>query len=71
MKTLTDVRKHPSVADAFRDSDGYWIFLIDGYVNPHLECGMIHEILLKKCISQLNQIESNNPVSINKKGIDS
>lgn len=64
MKTLTNIRNHSAVESAVKDLDGYWIFLKDGYINPHLECGIIHERSLKECISQLNQIEHINPIKL-------
>jgi len=71
MKTLKDIKNHPAVKDAIKDSDGhgYIVELKKGYTDKE-GSAFILSTSLKGCAHQLKQIKSTNPVSLNKKGIE-
>lgn len=51
-RTLQQFNDHPWVGKAFRDSDGYWVWLKPGYWSTNMECGTLHEYTVKELIEQ-------------------
>lgn len=51
-------KKKEAVADAFKDSDGYWIFLKDGLEASNMDsgCHTIHEDTIKELRYQIGGI---------------
>lgn len=51
-------RLRPHVTDAFRDSDGYWIWFdcrVDTKYDPFMSCGTIHEDTINQVRYRLSQ----------------
>ncbi len=51
------------VSDERGTEEGIWVYLKEGFINTHLECGTIHEHTVAECCDQLN----NAVVSVNNK----
>lgn len=51
-------KKREAVVDAFKDSDGYWIFLRDGWEASNMDsgCHIIHEDTIKELRYQISGI---------------
>ena len=49
------LKKYAEMIESFEyeGNDGWWIYLKNGYINPHMECGIIHEATLKDVSEQL------------------
>ena len=54
VRTYADAWSDPRVYEIYKDSDGWWIHLEDGFICETLECGTIHEATLKDLFRQLN-----------------
>jgi len=42
------------ISDERGNGDGIWVYLKEGFINTHLECGTIHEHTVAECCDQLN-----------------
>lgn len=60
-RTLSEIKNHPAVRSVHREHDGafgednnprgnYWVYLNDGYISRHMECGTIHEPTVERLI---------------------
>ena len=58
-RTLQQIKDDPRVSFVSdeRPADGIWIYLINEWTNPQLECGTIHEHTVKECILWMRYIE--------------
>lgn len=60
------IEQHPAVDEVFRDSDGWWVWLGLDWINPHLECSMIHEQNIRDCYTQLKGVRKKDAKSTGK-----
>jgi|TARA_R100000030_G_scaffold19852_1_gene14149 hypothetical protein len=65
-RTYADMERDPRVdwiSDERGTGEGIWVYLKEGYINDHLECGTIHEHTVAECCLQLNTQVTQTPSS--------
>lgn len=60
--TFKQIENHKAVESIHKEYDNgsnysYWVYLKNGYINPEMECGLIHEPTLKLVSEQLKQVK--------------
>ena len=48
---------HIAISDIFKDSDGYWIFLKDGWLDSVNQCHVIHTDTIAELKEEIRLIE--------------
>jgi hypothetical protein len=56
MRTWKDVQAHPSVEDAYQDSDGYWLHLKQEYFCEGMGCRTVHEYTVRDLIDMMTTV---------------
>lgn len=54
--SLKDIERHPMVTETSNEinlGQGLWVYLKPEFINPHMECGIIHEDSIAKLVDQL------------------
>jgi hypothetical protein len=54
VKTISDIKNLPFVDQFFKDSDGWWCWLKEGYISTEMECGTIHEQTVSEVCKMIN-----------------
>lgn len=60
-RTLSDIRKHPAVEKVKKEYDdgsrySYWVYLKKGWINPLMECRVIHEKTVRDVCDQFQSV---------------
>lgn len=51
------IEEHPGIVkSAYKDAEGWWIYLHRGLVSPSTETGTVHEYAVRDAIFQLNRV---------------
>lgn len=56
-RTLQQFNDHPWVDKAFRDDDGYWVWLKPQFWSSNMECGTLREDTVKELVEQWQYVE--------------
>jgi hypothetical protein len=62
-KTIERIKKHKAVEDLYRDCDGYWVVLKDGY--NYFNACTFREDTLTGLLRNLKLIEEGSPITHN------
>lgn len=63
VRTKKDIENHPGVDSIHKEDDGcwetpaWWVYLKEGWINPEMECGTIHQRTIKDVCDEINGIQ--------------